>query len=101
VINQSQYDPDTVANKAQMKPNVVAGLYRDIVDTGRLTGTRRYSFADPSIAPVIEVAFLDGNELPFMDSQEGFRMDGVEWKVRLDYGVGAIDYRGAVTNAGV
>jgi len=28
-------------------------------------------------------------------------VDGARWKVRLDYGVGAIDYRGAVTNAGV
>jgi hypothetical protein len=60
VINQSQYDPDTVANKSQMKPNIVVGLFREIVDTPRLTGTRRYLFADPSIAPVLEVAFLEG-----------------------------------------
>lgn len=100
VINGSQYDPDTVANKAQMKPNVVFGLFRDVVDTARLTGTRRYLFADPDIAPVIEVAFLDGQENPFMETKDGWRMDGVEWKVRLDYGVGAVDSRGAVTNAG-
>ena len=34
-----QYDPDT-ANKLQ-KPNVVNGLFRDIVDSPRLSGTRR------------------------------------------------------------
>lgn len=105
VINDAQFDIDAVdpgtdeANKF-MRPNKVRGLFRDIVDTPRLSGTRRYLFADPSIAPVIEVAFLDGMQEPFMEMQEGWRVDGVEWKIRLDYGVGAIDYRGAVTNAG-
>lgn len=102
VINNSLYDPDNVASgsKAVMKPNVVAGLFKDVVDTARLTGTRRYLFADPSIAPTIEVAFLDGQQAPYLEVQDGFKIDGVEWKVRIDYGVGGIDYRGAVTNAG-
>ena len=98
VINGAQYDPDT-ANKLQ-RPNVVAGLFRDIVDTPRLSGTRRYLFADPNEAPVLEVAFLDGNDTPYVESEDGFSVDGTRWKIRLDYGVGAVDYRGAVTNAG-
>ena len=97
-INDAQYDPDT-ANKLH-KPNIVNGLFRDIVDTPRMTGTRRYLFADPSEAPVLEVAFLDGNQNPYLELQNGFDVDGARYKVRLDYGVGAIDYRGAVTNAG-
>jgi len=28
-------------------------------------------------------------------------VDGARYKVRLDYGTAAVDYRGAVTNAGV
>lgn len=98
-INDALYDPDT-ANKLQ-KPNTVNGLFSDIVDTPRMTGTRRYLFADPNEAPVIEVAFLDGNDMPYLESEAGFSIDGTRWKVRLDYGVGAVDYRGAVTNAGV
>ena len=97
-INDAQYDPDT-ANKLQ-KPNIVNGLFRDIVDTPRMTGTRRYLFADPSEAPVLEVAFLDGNQNPYLELQNGFDVDGARYKVRLDYGVAAVDYRGAVTNAG-
>jgi hypothetical protein len=97
-INDAQYDPDT-ANKLQ-KPNVVNGLYRDIVDTPRLSGTRRYSFVDPVEAAVLEVAFLDGNQDPYLEMQDGFDVDGARYKVRLDYGVAAVDYRGAVTNAG-
>jgi hypothetical protein len=100
VINQSQYDPDTIANKSQMKPNIVVGLFREIVDTPRLTGTRRYLFADPAIAPVIEVAFLEGQTAPVMETKDGWRTDGAEMKVRFDYGVAGVDFRGAVTNAG-
>lgn len=97
-INQAVYDPDT-ANKMQ-KPNMVQGLYRDIVDTPRISGTRRYSFADATEAPVLEVAFLDGMQEPYLEVKDGFDVDGAQYKVRLDYGVAATDYRGAVTNAG-
>jgi ATP-dependent protease ClpP protease subunit len=97
-INEAQYDPDT-ANKLQ-KPNIVRGLFEDIVDTPRITGNRRYLFADPNIAPALEVAFLDGNSEPFLESEQGFDVDGSRWKVRLDFGVAGIDYRGTVTNAG-
>lgn len=97
-INEAQYDPDT-ANKLQ-KPNVVNGLFRDIVDTPRLSGTRRYLFADPNEAPVLEVAFLDGVQEPYLEMQNGFDVDGTQYKVRLDYGVAGVGYQGAVTNAG-
>lgn len=97
-INDALYDPDT-ANKLQ-KPNVVNGLFRDIVDTPYLSGTRRYLFADAAVAPVIEVSFLDGVQEPYLELQNGFDVDGARYKVRLDYGVGAVDSRGSVTNAG-
>ncbi len=96
VTNNAEYDPDT-ANKLQ-RPNAVRGLFRDIVDTPRITDTKWYLFADPADAPVFEVAFLDGVTEPFLDQEEGFTVDGVRWKARLDYGIAAIDYRGAVRN---
>ena len=71
------------------------------MDTPRLAGTRRYMFTDPLTFPVIEVAFLNGVQEPFLEMQNGWRVDGVEWKGRIDYAVGAIEFRGAVTNAGV
>lgn len=97
-INEAQYDPDT-ANKLQ-KPNIVNGLFRDIVDTPRIAGNRRYLFADKEVAPVIEVAFLDGRMEPYLETQDGFDVDGARTKVRHDYGVAGTDWRGAVTNAG-
>ena len=98
LINGSQYDPDA-ANKLQ-RPNIVNGLFSDIVDTPRLTGTAYYAFADPNLAPAIEVVFLNGVTEPFTDSQDGWRVDGVEWKVRHDYGVGAVNYRSAYKQPG-
>lgn len=97
-INAAEYDPDT-ANKLN-KPNVVRGLFNDVVDTPRLTGTRRYLFSDANVAPVIEVAFLDGNQEPYVEQEAGFTVDGTRYKARLDFGAAAIDFRGAVTNAG-
>jgi len=101
VINDAQYDPDT-ANKLQ-RPNKVRGLFRDVIDSPRVTvsTTRRYLFADPGVAPTFEVAFLDGQQQPFLQMEPGWRVDGLEWKVRLDYGVAGVDFRGGITNAGV
>lgn len=97
-INKSEYDPDAVS-KLQ-KPNIVKGLFADIVASKRLAGTAYYAFADPNVAPAIEVVFLNGNTEPFTDSQDGWRVDGVEWKVRHDYGVGAVNWRSAYKQPG-
>jgi len=83
-----------------MKPNVVRDLVSQIVDTPRISGNRWYLFADPAIAPVIEVVFLQGEESPVIETEEGFDFDGIRWKVRHDHGVGATDFRGTTTNAG-
>ncbi|MCE9956003.1 ClpP-like prohead protease/major capsid protein fusion protein [Aeromonas rivipollensis] len=48
----------------------------------------------------IEVAYLDGQDTPWIEQQEGFTVDGVTTKVRIDAGVSALDYRGLVKSAG-
>ena len=98
VLNETRYDPDST--DASQKPNMVVGLYNDVVDSPRLSGTARYSFANPNIAPVLEVDFLDGNDTPFLEQMAGFTVDGTMYKVRLDFGVSAVDYRGVVKNSG-
>jgi hypothetical protein len=98
-INKSEKDPDTAGSNA---PNVALGTFRDIVDTPYLAAgtTRRYMFADPAMAPAIVVGFLEGQEEPVMETRDGFEVDGMEWKVRLDFAVGAVEWRTALTNAG-
>lgn len=96
-INDSQYDP---ADSKFQKPNTVRGLFREVIDTPRISGTRRYLFADPSTAPAIVVSFLEGLQEPVLETMNGWRIDGVEMKARLDVGVNFVDGRTAVTNAG-
>ena len=99
VINDAQYDPDT-ANKLQ-RPNMVRGLFRDIVDSPRLSSAiAYYLFADPMLAPVIEVVFLNGQREPRIVQEEAFRTGGLSWRVEMPFGVGAIDFRGAYKQPG-
>lgn len=42
----------------------------------------------------IEVSYLNGVEVPYLEQQQGFTVDGVASKVRIDAGVAALDYRG-------
>ena len=59
-----------------------------------------YLFADPQVVPTVEVVFLNGVQEPYLEMERGFAVDGFRWKVRLDYGVGAVDWRGAIRNPG-
>lgn len=99
VLNNDAFDHDGATPKHQ-KTNAVRGIFRDIIGTAQYTGTRRYLLADPSVAPVIEVTFLQGQEAPQMESEEGFEVLGLRWRVFHDFGVNFVDYRGGLTNAG-
>lgn len=96
----AEYSDESADDPRLRKPNVVRDLLSTIVDTPRLAGTRWYVFADPDLAPVIEVVFLEGETEPMLETEEGFDYDGVRWRVRYDFGVGAVGHRGAATNAG-
>lgn len=100
VLVASETDPGQANSR---KPNPIRG-FAEVVSDPRLDGTSTtawYLFADPQLVPSYEVAFLDGNQNPFLESQLGFTIDGVMWKVRMDYGTAAIDWRGGYKNAGV
>lgn len=71
---------------------------RDIVPTVK---SARLQVADPKSwylinKEAIEVSYLDGIDTPYMEQQQGFTVDGVSTKVRIDAGVNVIDYRGIV-----
>lgn len=48
----------------------------------------------------IEVAYLDGVDAPYLEQQQGFSVDGVTYKVRIDAGVAPLDWRGLVKSTG-
>jgi phage head maturation protease len=53
-----------------------------------------YLAASAGIIDTVEVSFLNGNDAPYLESRMGFDVDGFEYKVRIDAGCKALDYRG-------
>lgn len=60
--------------------------------------TKHYLFADSDRIDTIEYAYLEGQEGAYMETRNGFDVDGIEAKVRLDFGAGVLDYRGIDRN---
>ena len=98
VVNDAQFDVD-VSNKFQV-PNKVRGMVSKIVDTEQLTGNAWFLIADPGLYPVLEVNFLQGVETPVLEQDQEFNTNGLKWRIRFDYGVDAVDYRGIYKNPG-
>ena len=71
-----------------------------ICDAQLTDATDWFLAASPSLVDTIEVAFLDGVNAPVIEQQPGWDVDGMEWKVRIDFGVKCWDYRGLFKNAG-
>jgi hypothetical protein len=59
-----------------------------------------YLAADPAQIDTIEYCYLEGQEGVFIETRQGFDVDGVEIKARMDFAAAAIDYRGLQENAG-
>ena len=59
-----------------------------------------YVFADPAVLPCLEFAYLSSAQGPQMASRQGWDVLGTEFRVHLDFGAGAIDWRGAYRNEG-
>lgn len=99
VLMGSETDP---AGSNSKKPNPVRNMAQIITDPrlDATSATAWYLLADPDYVPLLEVAFLDGNQTPYLESEQGFTVDGTRWKVRMDYGVSATDHRGGYKNAG-
>lgn len=60
-----------------------------------------YLAADPMNIDTIEYCYLDGNEGVYIETRNGFEVDGMEIKARLDFAAKAIDYRGLYKSTGV
>lgn len=91
------------STKNNTVPNYMRGLFETIEDA-RLddnSATAWYGVANPALFDTVEVAYLDGQQSPYLERQRGFEVDGSSWKVRIDAGVKALDYRTIAKNPGV
>ena len=48
----------------------------------------------------VTVFFLNGVQAPYLETKQGWNVDGVEYKVRIDVGAKAMDWRGVFKNNG-
>ncbi len=59
-----------------------------------------YTAAASGDVDTIEVTYLNGDDMPKIESRIGFDFLGMEWRIYIDYGVTVLDYRGLGKNAG-
>lgn len=64
------------------------------------SATAWYLAADGNQVDLVELAYLEGQRGVFTETRQGFDVDGVEIKVRLDVGAKTIDWRGFWKNPG-
>lgn len=99
VLMASETDPASTNSRV---PNPVRDSHEIIVDArlDEVSTTAWYLAADPNVYDTIEVGYLDGVAAPFLDQQDGWTVDGVEYKVRIDAAAAALDFRTLYKNPG-
>jgi hypothetical protein len=94
VVRDSEFEVGA-ASKNNTVPNSVRGTF-EVISDARLddsSPTRWYGAADQGMHDVVTVDYLDGNEAPTMEQQQGWSVDGVEFKVRIDASAKALDWK--------
>ena len=69
--------------------------------SGRGRERRRHQLVHggrPVLIDTIEYCYLEGQQGVYIETRQGFEVDGVEIKARLDFAAAAIDYRGLQKN---
>jgi hypothetical protein len=99
-VANSEFEIGTT--KANTAPNYVRGAFEVVADA-RLDAASTaiyYAAGSPNVHDTIEVAYLDGNQSPTLEQQGGWTVDGVEFKVRMDAGIKALDHRALARSSG-
>lgn len=89
------------ANAAATRNNPYAGtrftrVYEPRLDDDSATA---WYLAGPR-GKTVKVFFLNGNQMPYLETKQGWNVDGVEYKVRIDAGAKAMDWKALTKNAG-
>lgn len=100
-LQTAEFNPLITATNSSA-PNIHRGTFETVADArlDALSAVQWYAAADPMLYDTIEVGFLDGQQEPYIESQEGWTIDGVEFKVRIDCAATALDFRTMVRNNG-
>lgn len=80
--------------------NPLQGAFEIISEVYLTNATAWYVVADPGSMPVIEYAFLNGQEGLYTEQQVNFDTDNLDIKVRTDFNASIFEHRGVYKNAG-
>lgn len=97
-----QYTNPPIFPTAPTSANPFMGELQVVVEA-RLDDTSAISWymaADTSQVDTIEYCYLEGQNGVYIETRQGFDVDGMEIKARLDFAAKAIDYRGLYKNVG-
>ena len=99
VFFRSEKFDDTSAAATRVNP--YAGKYFQRVYDARLdeVNPAKYYFAARK-GLTVTVFYLNGEKEPYLEQRDGWKSDGVEFKVRIDAAAKAVDHVGMVSNAG-
>ncbi|KZL17685.1 Caudovirus prohead protease [Pseudovibrio axinellae] len=82
-------------------PEYLTGYERIVEDRlSDISGKAWHMVADPNQAPAVEFAYLEGENGPSTETQMGFKVDGMQLKIRLDFGAAPVDRKAIQRNAG-
>lgn len=103
-LKAAQYDPagTTASKSTRDAPNPFQGKFEVTADA-RLdadSATEWYSLADQNEQDTIAVSFLNGKEVPTVETMSVWDALGVSMRVYLDVGAAWIGWRGAHKNVG-
>ncbi|CAH1665805.1 MULTISPECIES: prohead protease/major capsid protein fusion protein [unclassified Chelatococcus] len=108
---KSVFYPDTsagVATNSMKKLEIIVearldnGIAKGAATPSNIAGsaTAWYLAASPAQIDTVELAYLEGNRGLYIESRQGFEVDGLEVKARLDVGAKTMEHRGLLKNAG-
>lgn len=80
--------------------NPFGGRFTIVVDAALTDPHAWYLASRPTDVQTIEVTYLNGVETPRLETQTGFKVDGIEYKVAIDCNATALDFRGLYKNPG-
>lgn len=99
-VLDSQYEIG--ATKTNTAPNYVRGRFV-VIEDPRLDAnstTAWFGIADPALVDAIVIAYRDGAQEPQITTKQGWNVDGIEIKARLDAEPAIADYVGLAKNPG-
>lgn len=101
VVRESEYEVGA-SSKNNTVPNSVRNTF-EVVSDARLdaaSSTAWYGAGSAQMHDTVEVNYLDGNQAPYLEQRQGWNVDGTEFKVRMDAGVSALDWKALAKNPG-